>query len=228
MAGANQLLPGFNHNVTHRGRQYHVQTEDSGTANPHVITHLFLGGNVLSSKKTSYADLVSDGGDLTARVRQLMETQHKDMLRQLVRGAFDADAGAGAGAGSRAFQPGEIHVVPATPAPPADTSSSAELASPDEIPEIDIPLIDISMEDVLVEDAPPEALSVGAPEPASASARGADGWGPPVLPRTHRAPPAPILGAPPAPPAPEPGGRRLDELILSYLAGDLAAKQDGR
>lgn len=219
MAGANQLLPGFNHTVTHRGTQYHVQTEDSGTANPHVITHLFLGGNILASKKTGYADLVSDGTELAARVRQLMEAQHKEMLRQLVRGAFDA----GSGAGARAYQPGEIHVVapaPASPAPPA------EVAELDEMPAIDIPLIEV--EDFLVEDVPPEAPSVGAPEPPSATARGGDGWGPPVLPRIQRAPPAQGLGAPPAPPAPEPGGRRLDELILSYLAGDLAAKQDGR
>ena len=82
------MLPGFNHNIKHNGRIYHVQTEDSGVSNPHIITHLFVGGNILATKKTSYADIVN-ADNLTVVVQELMEEQHKAMLRNLVNGVYD-------------------------------------------------------------------------------------------------------------------------------------------
>ena len=53
-----RAVNGFNHNITHAGRVFHVQTEDSGVNNPNITTHLFVGGNILASKRTSYAELV--------------------------------------------------------------------------------------------------------------------------------------------------------------------------
>ncbi|HJW75471.1 MAG TPA: hypothetical protein VJ787_07345, partial [Thermoleophilia bacterium] len=115
MAAAKQMVPGFNHNVKHRGTAYHVQTEDSGLGNPHVITHLFVGGNIIASKKTSYADLVGVK-DLPQLVRELMEEQHKDMLRNLVNGVYD-EADEALSAKARAYQPGELAPGPQPPAP---------------------------------------------------------------------------------------------------------------
>jgi hypothetical protein len=82
------MLPGFNTNVRHKGVLFHVQSEDSGRAHPHVITHLYHGGTILFSEKSSYADLV-DSDDLPARVRELMDTQHRAVLARLRKGAFD-------------------------------------------------------------------------------------------------------------------------------------------
>src|SRR4029077_7442094 len=79
---------GFNHNVKYGPRVYHVQTEDSGLPHAHYITHLFVGGNIVSSMKTSYADKASDP-TLAAMVRSLMEGQHKHMLKRLVAGEFN-------------------------------------------------------------------------------------------------------------------------------------------
>jgi hypothetical protein len=45
---------GYNHNFRHRGLVFHVQTEDSGVDNPHIFTHLFHGGVILSSRKLDY------------------------------------------------------------------------------------------------------------------------------------------------------------------------------
>jgi hypothetical protein len=84
-----KALTGFNHNVTHRGKVYHVQTEDSGIANPHIITHLFVGGNIIASKRTSYANIVK-AERISEIVRDLMEEQHKEMLRNLVSGLYDS------------------------------------------------------------------------------------------------------------------------------------------
>jgi hypothetical protein len=86
-----RMVGGFNHNIKHKGQVYHVQTEDSGVENPHIITHLFVGGNILASRKTSYVKFLASK-DLEKVVRSLMEDQHKDMLRKLVGGSFDRGA----------------------------------------------------------------------------------------------------------------------------------------
>jgi len=97
-----KAVTGFNHNIKHKGKVYHVQTEDSGVNNPHIITHLFVGGNILASKKTSYADILN-AENLSEVVRELMEEQHKEMLRNLINGVYD-----GFETGSRHYQPGQL------------------------------------------------------------------------------------------------------------------------
>jgi hypothetical protein len=79
---------GFNHNVKYGPRVYHVQTEDSGLPHAHYITHLFVGGNIVASMKSSYAEKAGVP-DLPKIVRGLMENQHKAMLKRLVTGEFD-------------------------------------------------------------------------------------------------------------------------------------------
>jgi len=90
MANAKAGAPvvGFNHNVKYGPRVYHVQTEDSGLPHAHYITHLFVGGNIVASMKSSYADRAKES-DLPKVVRGLMELQHKAMLKRLVAGEFD-------------------------------------------------------------------------------------------------------------------------------------------
>jgi hypothetical protein len=83
------MLSGFNTNVRHKGVLFHVQTEDSGRDHPHVITHLFHGGNILASEKKSYAHLLEEGDDLEPQVKRLMDEQHGAMLEQLRSGAHD-------------------------------------------------------------------------------------------------------------------------------------------
>jgi hypothetical protein len=83
------MITGFNTNVRHGGRVFHVQTEDSGRAHPHLITHVYFGGTILATEKTSYADRLAED-DLQRSVRGLMEAQHKRMLAKLARGELDA------------------------------------------------------------------------------------------------------------------------------------------
>jgi len=82
------MVVGFNHNVVYKGEGFHIQTEDSGINNPHIITLLYKGGNIISSKKTSYADIVKMDS-LEQVVEELMKEQHKEMLRRLKAGEFD-------------------------------------------------------------------------------------------------------------------------------------------
>jgi hypothetical protein len=104
---AKKMVVGFNHNIKHKGKMYHIQTEDSGLENPHIITHLFVGGNILASKKTSYADIVG-AENLAQVVRELMEEQHKEMLRNLINGVYD-DIDSAYAQQAQAYQPGQIH-----------------------------------------------------------------------------------------------------------------------
>jgi hypothetical protein len=84
-------LLGYNTNFRHKGKLYHIQTEDSGIDHPHVITHLFAdGGRIVASKKTSYAERVGSEG-LADQVKKLMTAQHKAMLIALRDGVYDDD-----------------------------------------------------------------------------------------------------------------------------------------
>ena len=80
---------GFNNNIKFRERVFHIQTEDSGLDQPHVITHLFAdGGRIVKSHKRSYADGVNRQ-DVTQYVRALMKAQHMEMVVMLREGRFD-------------------------------------------------------------------------------------------------------------------------------------------
>ena len=84
------MITGFNTNVQYRGVLFHVQTEDSGLALPHIITHVYYGGTIVGSEKIRYEDLL-ESDDIEREVRTLMEAQHKAMLEGVRRGEFDAD-----------------------------------------------------------------------------------------------------------------------------------------
>src|SRR5580693_8050733 len=90
-------LLGYNNNIRHKSRVFHVQTEDSGVRHPHIITHLFMdGGRILKSVKRSYADHLGADG-MADVVRQMMKEQHKAMLVDLREGQYDHLVEAGAG-----------------------------------------------------------------------------------------------------------------------------------
>ena len=82
------MITGFNTNVRYRGVLFHVQTEDSGRAHPHLISHVYSGGTIIASHKSEYADRLSSD-DLDREVRQLMEVQHKAMIARLEQGDLD-------------------------------------------------------------------------------------------------------------------------------------------
>jgi len=105
---------GYNHNVRHRGKLFHIQTEDSGVKNPHVTTHVFVGGNVIATKKVSYADIL-DAENLPDAVKQLMEMQHREVLRNLMNGVYDGLDAAAAAPQRRTQEVTPEHPQPAVP-----------------------------------------------------------------------------------------------------------------
>jgi hypothetical protein len=112
---------GYNTNVRHKGRLFHIQTEDSGVGHPHVITHLFAdGGRIVASKKTAYAEHIG-ADNLPDFVKKLMQAQHKQMFIALRDGQFDEDAQDPA----QKRPPGEAKVSLYRSAPSAQPSSAA-------------------------------------------------------------------------------------------------------
>ena len=84
VAAKRSPILGYNHNVRYRGLVFHVQTEDSGVLSPHLFTHLFHGGVIVSTRK-----LVYDSGSAEDAIKALMQAQHKAVLKDLKKGAFD-------------------------------------------------------------------------------------------------------------------------------------------
>lgn len=80
---------GFNNNIKSHDQVFHVQTEDSGLDQPHIVTHLFAdGGRVIKSHKRSYeAELKRP--NISEWVRSLMKAQHLEMVLGLREGRFD-------------------------------------------------------------------------------------------------------------------------------------------
>ncbi len=93
MLGSSALMSqspqlGYNHNIPHRGRLYHVQTEDSGLEKQHIFTHVFYDGTIIASNKVVY-DAKAEVPDLDQYVIGLMQDSHKSMIRSLRRGEYD-------------------------------------------------------------------------------------------------------------------------------------------
>lgn len=84
------MLVGYNTNISYKGDVYHVQTEDSGQTNPLIVTLLYHKGAILASRKTGYAQIISDP-DFGEKVRRIMLIQHKGMIKELLSGKYTGE-----------------------------------------------------------------------------------------------------------------------------------------
>ncbi|HYK00186.1 MAG TPA: hypothetical protein VE974_00385 [Thermoanaerobaculia bacterium] len=85
------MITGFNTDIKHGEKVYHVQTEDKGVGNPYIESLVYVGGEILASKKTSYAEQLKNGID-DKWIGGLMEQQHRTMIAAIKRGRFDQPA----------------------------------------------------------------------------------------------------------------------------------------
>src|SRR6267142_1606488 len=224
---------GFNHNVKYGPRVYHVQTEDSGLPHAHYITHLFVGGNIVSSMKSSYAEKAGER-DLARVVRGLMEHQHKAMLRRLVAGEFDelaerlsaphyapgvladgtntasyVNTGVAAAQAKAKKAPAIKPVARPAPAPPAPIwHPSPPSASPPRAPGAPLPQVTRQPGQPTRPSTPPKMAPVVAPAARPAAAKPA-------------APPTFFSESPVEMPTDDLPTLFADELILAFLAADL-------
>jgi hypothetical protein len=103
------MLTGYNTDFKFQGKIYHVQTEDGGISSPSITSLLYYQGAILASRKTSYADIIK-ADCLEEVVRELMMTQHKQLIRDLMQGKLSS----------------QTPVEPPTPQPAAKAASVKE------------------------------------------------------------------------------------------------------
>ena len=82
------MITGYNTEVPYGGTPYHVQTEDMGIETKKIITHVFKGGAILLSKKTSYDHLLVEGYE-EGKIKSLMNDQHKTIMRIIQAGKLE-------------------------------------------------------------------------------------------------------------------------------------------
>ena len=132
------VLTGFNTDFKFNGHVYHAQTEDNGVDNPVVVTLLYLKGAILSSKKTSYSDLL-DKEDFQVALMDRMKSQHRDMMKSVLTGEFEA------GTENKAAEPLKAETGPppaaeeAVSPPAAEVPAVAEAVRPVAAPPQEVP-----------------------------------------------------------------------------------------
>lgn len=84
------MITGFNTDVKHGAKVYHVQTEDKGRNNPKIESLVYVGGEILDNYRTSYE---KSKAELTeAQIMEMLESQHKRVIRTIKVGRYDEPA----------------------------------------------------------------------------------------------------------------------------------------
>ncbi|MFQ5847169.1 MAG: hypothetical protein ACE5IQ_05770 [Candidatus Methylomirabilales bacterium] len=86
------MIPGFNTNFSCRQQTYHVQSEDLGENDPHILTLAYRGGAIVARIKTDYRELLGPTPSPQA-VRTLMARQHRQMIADIQAGKFAEEEG---------------------------------------------------------------------------------------------------------------------------------------
>ncbi|MFI5120113.1 MAG: hypothetical protein ACHQM4_06840 [Thermoanaerobaculia bacterium] len=228
--------------MKHETKVFHVQTEDRGLANPVVESLVYVGGEILMSKKSPYRDLISGDHVDEKALREMMDLQHRRVIEAVRRGRLDK---------------GKIGEAPPDWAddtlPHPDKVSPAALAAvsamlsapPEPLPGDRKParaITSAASPAFVQQPAPPPPAPAPAP-PASAAPSASAVSPASASPRisaasSERLAAAASLSRPPAPPpavrAPAPAGpqkprsgaalRSLDQVIVDYLASEAASE----
>ena len=83
------MITGYNTDVRHGSRTFHVQTEDKGLANPKIETLIYVGGEILDSYRSSYEDLQAGATLIEPAVQTRMDEQHRAVIRDIKNGKYD-------------------------------------------------------------------------------------------------------------------------------------------
>jgi len=92
------VITGYNTDIKHNDRVFHVQTEDKGVDNPVIESLIYMGGKIVASRQYSYGPLLREGYSEKA-VQDLLDAQHRKMMRDIQGGKYDPDGPPPFGAG---------------------------------------------------------------------------------------------------------------------------------
>src|SRR5215216_7281713 len=82
------MITGFNTDVRHDGRIYHVQTEDRGRENPVLESLVYIGGTIVAKKSTPYSEQLSSGATEEA-IASLLKRQHQVIIAAIKAGRIE-------------------------------------------------------------------------------------------------------------------------------------------
>ncbi|HEY3401697.1 MAG TPA: hypothetical protein VGK03_13805 [Geothrix sp.] len=83
------MITGYNTDVRHGNRVYHVQTEDKGLSNPKIETLIYVGGEILDNYRSSYEDLLANPPVTEGAIQGRMDEQHRAVIRDIKNGKYD-------------------------------------------------------------------------------------------------------------------------------------------
>jgi len=87
---------GFNNDLEHRGKTFHIQTEDRGLPAAQIETQIFCGGAILDTTVISYQKIVDSEPDeeaQIAKIRTMMQAAHRNLFKKLKSGEYDSMVG---------------------------------------------------------------------------------------------------------------------------------------
>jgi len=82
------MISGFNTDVQHEGRVYHVQTEDRGEENPVLESLVYIGGTIVAKKATPYSDRLQQGATEDV-IASLLRRQHQVIIAAIKAGRIE-------------------------------------------------------------------------------------------------------------------------------------------
>ncbi len=84
------MITGFNHNIKYKELIFHIQTEDTGEPSAQIVSHLFIGGNIIISIRNSYKNVIN-APTMREVVKNMMKLQHKSVLKNLLSSNYDKE-----------------------------------------------------------------------------------------------------------------------------------------
>jgi hypothetical protein len=210
------MITGYNTDVRHGEVVYHVQTEDKGISNPFIESLVYVGGQVLASKRASYAELLAEGKD-EKDIVALMDHQHRTMIAAIRHGRLDAKFAALA-----ASRQTSQHQMVGGASPTSGQPLVGRMLPPTVAMPVPPPPVPARL------DAGETVARGGVSSETLARPSGAVSVAPGMTPATPVEPMARMPQMPPAPPRPARTTgpeRTLDQVILEYLTSEADQEQ---
>ena len=82
------MIIGFNTDIKYRDEVFHIQTEDKGEGNPTIETLVYHSGEILLSRRVSYAHIKMERKDMRKKIKAMMKIQHDQVIGELKEGKF--------------------------------------------------------------------------------------------------------------------------------------------
>ena len=112
------MITGYNTDVNHSDLVFHVQTEDKGLASAFIESLVYVGGQVLAKKRTSYKRAI-EAGEGKEQIVALMDRQHRLTIAEIQSGKYD-------------------HQVPGAQAAVSSMSPEQLLEAPTSAPDVEV------------------------------------------------------------------------------------------